>query len=127
MIDPASMAGDTATIEARAVLGQLNTALTNGDAEALTICFYTEQAFWKDQLALTYHLRTFSSPGVIAASLLETAKLRDLGRIEAVGPALFLPVSPVLVRAKVYPYGHLLTGSQSAIHRLSHLIQNRFS
>ena len=120
------MAGDTAAIEANAVLDQLNTALQNGDAKALTSCFYTEQAFWKDQLALTYHLRTFNGPGVIAASLMETAKLRNLREIQADSPALFLPVSPVLVRCNIYLDDHVLTVSQSAIHRVSYIFQNRF-
>ncbi|BCS19584.1 uncharacterized protein APUU_20016A [Aspergillus puulaauensis] len=74
----------------------LNVALVSGDAKALEACFYTEQAYWKDQLAFTWHLRTFSGPGRIAASLLETAKLRRLAGIEADGAAVFLPATPVL-------------------------------
>jgi hypothetical protein len=65
---------------------------------ALESCFYADQAFWKDQLALTYHLRTFKTPGVISASLLETKKLRSLSKGIAVdGAALFLPATPGLV------------------------------
>lgn len=64
----------------------------------LEACFYADQAFWKDQLALTYHLRTFKTPGVIAASLLETEKPRSISKGIAVdGVALFLPATPVLV------------------------------
>lgn len=97
LIDPASMAGDEATTQARAVLDRLNAALVSGDDMALEACFYTDQAYWKDQLAFTWHLRTFSGPGTIATNLLETAKLRGLAGIEVDGTAVFLPATPVLV------------------------------
>ena len=100
LIDPASMTVDEATNKAFAVLDIFNTALTAGDAETLENCFYADQAYWKDQLSLTYHLRTFSTPGIIAAGLLETAKLRGISKgIEVDGTAMFLPVTPVLVSA----------------------------
>lgn len=98
LVDPESMAGDAATKQANAVLSRLNAALANRDAAALESCFYADQAFWKDQLALTYHLRTFKNPDVITESLLETAKLRSVPKGIAVdGAALFLPATPVLV------------------------------
>lgn len=98
LIDPESMAGDAATKQANIVLSRFNAALADNDAVALESCFYADQAFWKDQLALTYHLRTFKTPGVISASLLETKKLRSLSKGIAVdGAALFLPATPVLV------------------------------
>ncbi|OJJ70339.1 hypothetical protein ASPBRDRAFT_197053 [Aspergillus brasiliensis CBS 101740] len=97
LIDPASMAGDEATTQARAVLDTLNTALGTGDVKTLEDCFYPDQAYWKDQLAFTWHLRTFSTPSTIAASLLETAKLRNVsGGVEIDGGAVFLPATPVL-------------------------------
>ncbi|GKZ49685.1 hypothetical protein AbraIFM66951_002256 [Aspergillus brasiliensis] len=97
LIDPASMASDEATTQARAVLESLNTALVTGDVKTLEDCFYPDQAYWKDQLALTWHLRTFSTPSTIAASLLETAKLRNVsGGVEIDGAAVFLPATPVL-------------------------------
>jgi hypothetical protein len=94
------MAGDEATIQARNVLDRLNAAFVNGDASALQDCFYTEQSYWKDQLALTWHLRTVSGAGTIAAGLLETAKLRGVeGKgFEVDGAAVFLPATPALVR-----------------------------
>lgn len=97
LINPELMTGDEATTQAWAVLNRLNVALGSGDAKALEACFYTEQAYWKDQLAFTWHLRTFSGPDSIAASLLETAKLRRLAGIEVDGAAVFLPATPVLV------------------------------
>ncbi|PYH35349.1 monooxygenase [Aspergillus neoniger CBS 115656] len=97
LIDLSAMVGDEATIQARGVLGTLNSALATGDMKALEVCFYADQAYWKDQLALTWHLRTFSAPRTIAASLLETANLRNVfGGVEVDGAAVFLPATPVL-------------------------------
>ncbi|KAL5044159.1 hypothetical protein BDW71DRAFT_209566 [Aspergillus fruticulosus] len=97
LIDPSSMDGEKATAHARAVLRRLNTALATDNAKALEGCFYAEHAYWKDQLALTWHLRTFSGPGTIAASFLETAKLRKLPSGFGIdGNAVFSPATPVL-------------------------------
>ena len=99
MIDPGSMTGDEPTKQAQVVLDNLNSALARNDAEALKDCFWKNQAYWKDQLALTYHLRTFKTPDIIAASLLDTNKLRAIkGDITVEGGAIFFPVTPVLVR-----------------------------
>ncbi|KAL4744237.1 hypothetical protein BDW72DRAFT_209155 [Aspergillus terricola var. indicus] len=96
-IDPGSMDGEKATTYARGVLNQFNAALAASDAEALKSCFYADQAYWKDQLALTWHLRTFRGPGTIATSFLETARLRKLpSGISIDGEAVFLPATPVL-------------------------------
>lgn len=123
LIDPSAMVGDEATIQARGVLDTLNNALATGDMKALEGCFYADQAYWKDQLALTWHLRTFSAPRTIAASLLKTANLRNVfGGVEVDGAAVFLPATPVLV---VVYLVHLFATStdhvfpRSAIHRLS--------
>ena len=84
--------------QALAVLKTLNDSLAANDAETLQSCFFAEQAYWKDQLALTYHLRTFTTPGVIVANLLKTKTLRGLtGKVEIVGKAQ-LVVLPLLVR-----------------------------
>ncbi|KOC15292.1 putative monooxygenase [Aspergillus flavus AF70] len=96
-IDPASMAGDEPVKQARAVLDRLSAALAVDDAIALESCFFASQAYWKDQLALTYHLRTFSGPSVIAAGLLETKNLREIaGGVAVDGGAVFLPATPTL-------------------------------
>jgi hypothetical protein len=98
MIDPDSMAGDAPTKQAQVVLDSLNAALAANDARALEKCFLEEQGYWKDQLALTYHLRTFKSPAIIAASLLETNKLRVIKEgFKVDGGAMFIPATPVLV------------------------------
>lgn len=97
MIDPGSMAGDEPIKQAQVVLDNLNSALARNDAEALKDCFWKDQAYWKDQLALTYHLRTFKTPDIIAASLLVTNKLRAIrGDITVDGGAIFVPATPVL-------------------------------
>ncbi|KAL4736214.1 monooxygenase [Aspergillus similis] len=93
-IDPSFM-DEKATTYARAARDRFNVALAASDAEALESCFYAD-AYWKDQLALTWHLRTFRGPGTIAASLLETARLRGLpSGISIDGEAVFLPATPV--------------------------------
>jgi hypothetical protein len=40
-------------------LDALNVALATNNTKALQECLFAEQAYWKDALALTYHLRTF--------------------------------------------------------------------
>ncbi|KAJ5962066.1 hypothetical protein N7501_007007 [Penicillium viridicatum] len=97
MIDPGSMTGDEPTKQAQIVLDNLNSALARNDAEALKDCFWKDQAYWKDQLALTYHLRTFKTPSIIAASLLVTNKPRAIkGDITVDGGAIFSPETSVL-------------------------------
>ncbi|PYH86053.1 putative flavo protein [Aspergillus uvarum CBS 121591] len=96
LIDPETMTGDEAAVQAHAVLDRLSTALSSKNVEALKGCFYTSQAYWKDQLALTSHLRTFNTPGVIAAAMLETAPLRGLGDVSVDGGAVFIPATPTL-------------------------------
>ncbi|KAK4238556.1 putative indole-3-pyruvate monooxygenase YUCCA4 [Achaetomium macrosporum] len=92
-----AMTGNEPTKEAVVVLRKLNAALASNDAHSLASCFLPSQAYWKDSLALTWHLRTFASPGVIAASLLQTKTLRQLdGEIKVQGDAQFMPATPVL-------------------------------
>ena len=98
-VDPASMDGEKPTEQALAMLKTLNAALAVEEPHMLESCFFPEQAYWKDQLALTYHLRTFVTPGIVAASLLETKILRRFtGGFEIAGKAQFVPATPVLVR-----------------------------
>ena len=97
-VDPTSMAGDEATKAALAVVDALNAGLVSGDAKLLEDLFFPGLVYWKDALALTYHLRTFMGAGVIAAALLETRELRGIeSGIQLEGEAQFVPASPVLV------------------------------
>lgn len=91
------MSSKEATKIATAVLKSFNDALSRGDAVTLESTFYSGQAYWKDQLALTYHMRTFTTPS-IAAALIETGKLREAGGFEIEGKAIFVQATPVLVR-----------------------------
>ncbi|GAB7357353.1 hypothetical protein MBLNU459_g8301t1 [Dothideomycetes sp. NU459] len=96
-IDLNSMGSDEPTKQALAVLKTFNAALVADDSETLKSCFFAEQSFWKDELALTYHLRTFTSPDAVTASLLETKNLRGLsGGFEIAGEAQSVPATPVL-------------------------------
>lgn len=92
-----SLTNDEARKQALSVLDDLNAALAGNDLDALQRCFFSEQAYWKDILALTYHLRTFFGPRVVAANLLETRRLRGInGRLE-LDAAVLTPATPTLV------------------------------
>lgn len=104
-IDPANMNGSTPTKITLDIVENLTSALKANHAAALEDCFFAEQAYWKDQLALTYHLRTFQRAAVIACSLMETKNLRGLAQIEIDGVASFAPVTPTLVS---FHSGHFL-------------------
>ncbi|ROT37870.1 FAD/NAD(P)-binding domain-containing protein [Sodiomyces alkalinus F11] len=95
-VDAASLTGEEPAQRASLVLAQLNAALTAQDAAAVERCFFPEQAYWKDNLALTYHLRTFITPRVVAAGLLETAKLRGVSGHLTLEGAVFIPATPAL-------------------------------
>lgn len=102
-LDPASTDDSETLGAALGVLSELNAALASEDVERLKTCFFPGQAYWRDQLALTYHLRTFATPAVVAASLLETTKLRGLGEgIKLEGTPQFIPATPVLVRSQCF-------------------------
>jgi hypothetical protein len=87
-------------------VNEFNEFLAADDAAGLASCFFSEQAWWKDILALTYHLRTFATPGVIVAALLETKELRGVsGGIQLEGAAQFIPASPILVSSSLFAFG----------------------
>lgn len=102
-VNPASISSSDSFEAALVVLNELNAALAAEDAKKLKACFFSEQAYWRDQLALTYHLRTFATPAVLAASFLETKKLRGLTEgIKLEGAPQFIPATPVLVSQKAF-------------------------
>lgn len=87
-----------ATQQALAILQRFNSALAANDSDALRECFFADQALWKDQLALTWHLRTFISPPGIISALLKTKKQRNItGGFEIKGEASFAKVGSALV------------------------------
>ncbi|KAI1661103.1 hypothetical protein F4813DRAFT_399170 [Daldinia decipiens] len=92
------MAGDMPTIQAKVVVDAFKNALLSNDVEKLVNCFYTEQAYWLDIVALTSHLRSFSRPSTISEALLHMKYLRGVvGNIELAGDAQFAVISPVMV------------------------------
>ncbi|SPQ20207.1 8d3dd454-908f-4782-82a0-0615c944ffe8 [Thermothielavioides terrestris] len=96
-VDLSAMAGDQATKQARTVLDALLAALTAMMLTLVANCFFPGQAYWKDSLALTRHLRTCTGFSVIAAALLQTKNLRETaGEIKLEDAAQFIPVTPVL-------------------------------
>ncbi|OHE97143.1 hypothetical protein CORC01_07584 [Colletotrichum orchidophilum] len=95
-IEHASLDGDKPTKIALDLIKEFNAALKANDAAAVESCFFAEQAYWKDQLAFTYHLRTFQQAGVIASNLIETKCLRGLDQFRLDGVASFAPVTPSL-------------------------------
>ncbi|KAJ5621936.1 hypothetical protein N7528_005168 [Penicillium herquei] len=60
-------------------LQSLSQALDSKDVLKVKSCFFASQAYWRDVLAFTYHLRTISSGGVIAPAMLELSEKRKLG------------------------------------------------
>ncbi|KAL2878300.1 hypothetical protein SGCOL_006269 [Colletotrichum sp. CLE4] len=96
-IDRASMDRDTPTKIASGLIERFTSALKASNVAALEDCFFAEQAYWKDQLALTYHLRTIQQAGVIASSLIETNSLRGSEEIRLEGVASFAPITPSLL------------------------------
>ncbi|KAG9566874.1 hypothetical protein KCU71_g3187, partial [Aureobasidium melanogenum] len=111
--DLESMSSLEATSTARTALEQFDVALEANSTKELEKCFFPEQAFWKDQLALTWHLRTFISPAQIVKDLLETKNLRDItGSFEIIGEAQFVQAGPTL-KFIMCPFG-FQTGSPAA-------------
>lgn len=103
-VHPDSM-DKTATLKCvNSVLQLLNDALSSHDVEALSSYFF-EQAYWRDIVALTSHLRTISSPRPIAIALMQMTQLRKIdGEIVLLGDPKFIALSPVLVRIALPPH-----------------------
>ena len=98
LLQSSSVSGDELTKQALVVIAALNAALVADDVEGLAQCFFPDQSYWKDQVAMTYHMRTFNSARVVAANLLATKKLRGVPKgFKLEGTPLVIPVSPTLV------------------------------
>ena len=97
-VDPESVTGERPTRHALTVATQFNKALFDSDVSGFEACFFPKQAYWKDNLALTCHLRTFTTPSVITTSFLELEMLRRIpDGIQIDGEARFVPFNPTLV------------------------------
>ncbi|CAH0050578.1 unnamed protein product [Clonostachys solani] len=95
-LETASLTPEGTIRQAAVVLDALSAALEGDDTKALKEVFFSHQAYFKDALALTFHLRTFTTPGVIALALLELQKLRGLAGTFKLESAQFIPASPDL-------------------------------
>ncbi|KAF5595323.1 K+ transport flavoprotein [Fusarium pseudocircinatum] len=96
IVEKISVEGVDPSDQATAVVEAFHDALTENDIHALQDCFFTDQSYWKDALAFTYHLRTFYTPPVIAANLLETNKMRGPSMRWNMESAIFVAATPVL-------------------------------
>ena len=79
----------------------LNDALESADGggAALAKLFFRDQSYWRDIMALTYHIRTIRDAGPIVSAFTETRRQRRASRLEFVeDSALYMPVTPTLVR-----------------------------
>lgn len=102
IVDPAAVAGDAPSDRAQAVLDVLSAALASNDANKVAGCFYPEQAFWRDIVAFTGHLRTFIQPHAVATALLQMKSLRGIeDGIRISGDPHFVVMSPVMVSCGV--------------------------
>ncbi|KAJ4142044.1 hypothetical protein NW754_014834 [Fusarium falciforme] len=91
-----SLPGESAAEQALTTLDAFKAAVAAEDVVALQSLFFPEQAYWKDILALTCHLRTFFSPEVIVANFLHTTKLRGVSTEWKLEGATFIPATPAL-------------------------------
>lgn len=125
-----ALAGDQAATKAQQVLDEVNGALASKDVDRLADCFFKEQSYWRDQLAFTWHLRTFYTPGACASSLVETASLRGIGKTFVLdGRPQFIPASPTLVSNSSFLSIAVLTRfmreSSNSSTASSHLVRPR--
>ncbi|KAF1970017.1 FAD/NAD(P)-binding domain-containing protein [Bimuria novae-zelandiae CBS 107.79] len=96
-LDPASIDKHATMTSARTVLNAFNAALTSNDVQNLANCFY-EQAYWRDIVALTSHLRTMEKPRVVATALLQMVTIRGLeGKVEIMGDPQFAVMNPFMM------------------------------
>lgn len=113
------MSGDVPNRVAVQALAALDAALTAQDATAVAKCFFPLQAFWRDVLALTCHIRTFAGAADdVAASLVETTKLRGFNAgLKLSGTAQFIPATPALVSIYLFGVGGTLSRRSSQLTR----------
>lgn len=79
-------------------LQSLTDALTSKDISQIKSCFHPTQAYWRDLLALTWHLRTFNDAPSIAPALLHLTQQRAWRGSFTVNPQSIkeVTVSPAL-------------------------------
>ncbi|KAK4169903.1 putative indole-3-pyruvate monooxygenase YUCCA4 [Cladorrhinum sp. PSN259] len=97
IVDAEAMTPEETTKQAQSFLDTFNAALDANNTAVVANCFNTEQTYWKDILAFTYHLRTFIGHEPAVTSFLETKKLRGIPGGFKLESAQFMPVAPTLV------------------------------
>jgi len=90
---------DTPPSGADEVIRVFSDAFVAEDFEKLQDCFYEEltNCNWRDQFALTCHIRTFQTRRVVSANLLATKRLRGVEGGFAFGAQQAVFVHPNLV------------------------------
>lgn len=92
-MDPASV--DPAAV-LTAILVSLSSAVASGDLQGIKACFHPDQCYWRDQLAFTYHARTFSD-ATVPMTLYKRSKLAQPSTFSALPGARLTPAGPNLV------------------------------
>ncbi|KAL1885670.1 hypothetical protein Plec18167_001165 [Paecilomyces lecythidis] len=95
-VDPAFMTTEESTNQALVVLKKFNAALVADNAKELGDCFFPSQAYWKDVLALTYHMRTFTTAEAIVSAFLHTKSSRGIDGEIKLEEAQFIPATSTL-------------------------------
>lgn len=84
------------------ILTTLFEGLASGDVAKVKDCFYAEQSYWRDSLALTYHFRTFNDRETISHALVDRATVAKTGGVVVYpGTARLTPAGPTLVSLSV--------------------------
>lgn len=97
-VNPAEITEDVPLAQAQLAVNALNAALNSNNTGDLAKCFYPDQAFWRDIVALTSHLRTLIQPKAIADALLHLNSLRMTeGGVEISGKPHFVVMNPSMV------------------------------
>jgi hypothetical protein len=66
---------------AEQVLREFSTALESAEKRALAGIFLSDQTYWRDTAAMTFHLRTFKGREVIVPALIELNSQRRVSEI----------------------------------------------
>ncbi|KAI5917447.1 hypothetical protein F4810DRAFT_704905 [Camillea tinctor] len=75
------MTDDQAATICFQVLRDLDAALASGSESDLEDCFYEQQAYWTDLLALTWNLRSIRGHEIVAHALRQMSQLRQIAYI----------------------------------------------
>lgn len=97
VVDLAFMTTEESTKQALVVLKKFNAALVADNVKELEDCFFPSQAYWKDVLALTYHMRTFTTAEAIASAFLHTKISRGIDGEIKLEEAQFIPATSTIV------------------------------